>query len=129
MSNSGGGTICGYAVEVRSNRKPVKVVGIGDIIVGTEWQKLEFSQAPVGIDVSNDRFHEPWLSIVGLHSYPAAEALRYWFIAGNSNRWSLETRLVVYEVKFSYDTTRKGVGLTRDHIELWGMERLKEGKA
>jgi hypothetical protein len=107
-----GGTPClyGYSVEARfggyTNGRSRRVND--DFILTTTWQKIPFETGAVGVPAQNwglDRH----LAVIGLMSYDAAQALRWWFLASLNTdyRGSLcvETRLVQHKVRVSWEAT------------------------
>lgn len=92
------GTTHGYTVEARNGGGPVTV---GDQIFDGEWRRVGFTKSAGGIP------DDPMLSQYRLHSYTAAEALRWWFLAvcHRDFRICMETRLVTHQVKYKWTVT------------------------
>jgi len=98
---SASGTEIAYSVEVRYAFGSKLV---GDTIIGEKWQALNFYKSPIGVPVGG--FMTERSNRNGLLSYPAAQALRWWFLADMeaSSDFSVlgfETRLVKHEFKYT----------------------------
>lgn len=98
----------GYSVEARLNTyKPDEVLGN---ILDNRWRRLNFPESHIGVPLH--RKGELGLGELGLVSYAAAQALRWWFHAEAENSRKgicLETRIILHEVTFSYAETPKSV--------------------
>ncbi|WP_295986356.1 hypothetical protein [uncultured Variovorax sp.] len=97
------GTESAWTVEARSciNRP----IACGDLLLGTEWTQVPFNRATVGVPNGGLLFQGADL---GMLTYPAAEALRWWFLADLAAAYKdtgVETRLVEYKVVFSKTAT------------------------
>lgn len=96
------GTTEGWSVEGRSVF--LRAEEINGQLFDERWQRVQFIKGPIG--VPNNSWDEPWLSRMGLHSYAAAQALRWWFHANADLSACLETRLVRHRVKYSVASER-----------------------
>lgn len=102
--SSRNGTMHAYAVEARHNfSEGIIVAGQA---YGQRWKRVHFAESPAPFGVpQGKRYEAPELLATGLHSYAAAQALRWWFHAeadmGPLGALCLETRIVQYEVKYS----------------------------
>lgn len=112
VGSSGRGTTRCYRVQakVMSGGEPIVIiaggvsVGFKDTLTDSRWSDLVFTQSAHGVPAGRpyDEFARH-----GYLSYPAAQALRWWFIA--EQRGPILTRLVEYEFKHSYEATPVGV--------------------
>jgi len=112
----GSATEHAYSVEARYNNDHPKQ--IGDTIFYKEWKPLPFEKSKVGVpnDLMPGKAKE-----MGLLSYQAAQALRWWFHASLSfDGICFETRILKHIVESSY--SEKVVGAF-DHIT--GAETLR----
>jgi hypothetical protein len=92
----------GYTVEARCTLKHPKTVN--GKALGGEWLQLEF---PHGRGVPAAPPYSP-LPLMGLLSYQAAQALRWWWIAEAEaadicSTNGIETRLVQFDVKVDWE--------------------------
>lgn len=114
---SGHGSTAGYSVEARHTSGDHAV--IAGVVYTKEWKRLHPEQAPIGVP-AHGRF-ETWLGQCGLMSYPAAQAIRWWFHAIAEQEFKnicLETRIVKHQVKYSYEETS-----TSEHALIGGEDR------
>src|SRR5690606_9220355 len=79
----------------------------GSQLFDQRWKRVKFDTIPLPVGVPSG---PPSLSglrdKLGLYSYQAAQALRWWFHANAAASWNdlcLETRLVKHRVKYSYE--------------------------
>ena len=102
--SSGSGTMRGYSVEARSMyTRPERINGQ---LFDERWEEIAaVSRSDTG--VPRDPIYEPWLSLLNLHSFEAAQALRWWFHAASPRAYFLETRIVEHEVRYEYGSERK----------------------
>jgi len=95
------GTVSAYSVEARYNYPEPKQ--FGDIILHKEWKKMYFPEGKHGVPVGN-KFDYAQIAL-GLLSYQAAQALRWWLHAEAEVEMlgglCLETRIVKHMVTFS----------------------------
>lgn len=101
------GTTYGYTVEARWAHGTPKQ--IGDTILHKEWQSLHFNKSPIGIPPHGPRYGGGCQrESMGLLSYAAAEALRWWFIAEveaqEGHVISMDTRLVAHKITYKLDS-------------------------
>lgn len=119
--SSGSGTDTAYSVQARMAYITPKVVA-GQLL-DLRWTKIHFDPARNGVPVREGLF--PQFRTLGLLSYQAAQAMRWWFIAAaakDHDHLCLETRLVEHEVKYSYSAVAAraceviGAGDDRRHM-------------
>jgi hypothetical protein len=98
------GTTFAWSVEVRCVlSRPCKV---GNSLIGTAWQTMTFPEGHGGVP-DGPRYLFKGRDF-GLLSYPAAQAMRWWFLAEAALEhlhYNLETRLVKHEIKYSESAT------------------------
>lgn len=102
------GTETAWSVEARSFIK--SPIACGDLLLGTEWSNVPFNRAPGGVP-SGGLFFQG--ADMGLLTYAAAQALRWWFLAelrSNYKDTGVETRLVRHEVKYSKECVAVAAG-------------------
>lgn len=108
----------GYYVEARFPYRPVTFAGVA---LGDKWTRLHFHDgSAVGVPIGAS-FEEPILKMVGLLSYPAAQALRWWFHATanlEGGAFGLETRIVKCAISYSYEVTKQS-----EHLVIGGEDR------
>jgi hypothetical protein len=95
------GSDTAYTVEVRLAYY-VPQIRVGRLL-DTRWQTIDFETARTGVPIARGIF--PTYDTLGLLSYQAAQALRWWFIAEAAKNYEhlcLETRLVEHKVAYSY---------------------------
>lgn len=111
----GESTITEYKVEVRdtifSVHNPIILSDgeHGETIVGPDWQEVRFNKGfnPAGVPLHKATHLEDCKrDILG---YESALALAWTILAQNYYRFGLEARIVAYELKTSWERTRKGV--------------------
>jgi hypothetical protein len=108
-SPSCSGTLVGYSVEGRWNYPAPKM--FGDQILDKEWRTLKFQEGAGGVPTNGCMSSErQYLAQYGLFTQPAAEALRWWFIANAEasefGMFCLETRIVKHLIKYSSSAER-----------------------
>ncbi len=100
---SASGTDTAYTVEARmAYHRPEIVAGHN---LDLRWSRVSFEASRVGVPNRPSMFP---LERLGLLSYQAAQALRWWFVAEaakDHKHLCVETRLVEHEVKYSYSET------------------------
>lgn len=104
---SGHGTETCYAVEVRAAEGCSKVNNLNeigwvkDIWSDTRWHRVSFPESVVGVPAG--RGYEKFIQH-GLYGYPAAQALRWWFLAEQQKRGigAMDTRLIKMEFKYTH---------------------------
>lgn len=104
---SGSGTIDGYSVEARCNYHQAMV--LGDRVIDNRWAQLHFPKGHPGVPIGPS-YSLPFLDVVGLMSYPAAQAMRWWVHAEAERGLKymcLETRIVKHRVSYSYSAKRE----------------------
>jgi hypothetical protein len=99
------GTQQGWSVEARASLEDYPLQ-IAEQVFTTKWKPVHFDPAKVGVPAGRLDFDE-YLRF-GLLSYPAAQALRWWFVAAldMEHKSSVETRLVRHEVKYERSARR-----------------------
>lgn len=100
----GSGTTTAYSVEARyNNPHPREAAGR---LFDNRWQMLHFDKSPIGVPATTWR--HPFVHEIGLLSYQAAQALRWWFLAQLETSVAgclcFETRIVEHKVEYSYAT-------------------------
>lgn len=102
--SSASGSGDGYIVEIRVGRESSRELYIGERRVTTEWTKFEPDMVPKGEGIPNGRSYvSAALQMSGLLDYATAEALRWWAVAVDQERYfDLETRLVRHELSWSW---------------------------
>lgn len=95
------GTVFAYSVDARNNYPEPKQ--FGDVILHKEWKRMYFPEGKCGVPIGN-KFDCAQIAL-GLLSYQAAQALRWWLHAEAEvemlGGMCLETRIVKHEVTFS----------------------------
>jgi hypothetical protein len=115
---SGNGSDVGYSVEVRYTGSNNAVVIDGEIYTG-KWRRFSPKQSPIGVPPHHR--YSVWLDQCHLMSYPAAQAIRWWFHAIADFEFKnlcLETRLVKHAVKYSFSEEA-----ISDHSPIGGEDR------
>lgn len=113
------GTTNGYSVQARYNYPEPKQ--FGDIILHREWKTIYFPKSnTIGVPTGNSL---DWAANqLGLLSYPAAQALRWWFHANAEaeilGSLCLETRIVKHKVEYSIKEQK-----VSDHQYIGGDDR------
>jgi len=95
--SSSSGTTPAYSVEARVNFREPKEVG--GVIFHKEWKRVTFEEAKVGVpnQIFCNRAKE-----LGLLSYSAAQALRWWFHASLVfDSVFFETRILKHVITYS----------------------------
>lgn len=95
--SNGSSSADGYSVEARCcYRTPSIIAGVA---YDGNWRRVLFEQSTIGVP-------ESWhpVSMEGYHSYAAAQALRWWFIAHSEaerviGALGLQTRLVRHRIE------------------------------
>lgn len=103
---SQGGTDYGYLVEARVDLSdPEQICGH---LLDNRWRTIYFTKNQLGVP---NQCSADAVNVLGLHTYHAAEALRYWFMAEAQNfrGWGigLETRLRCYKVTYKLDSFKE----------------------
>lgn len=105
----GHGTTPGYQVQARYIGEP-KI--LGGVMLSKEWKTLWFPNSPVGVPTHSGP-HDWYLPAAECMSYEAAQALRWWFLsvcaADILGSMCIETRLLAYRIKYSYEATEPKV--------------------
>lgn len=102
------GTNFGYRVEAR-NSSLLPPRQVGGQIFDAKWREVIFHKSKVGVPQTAEHEHELLMS--DLLSYPASQALRWWFHALASQELMdtcIETRLVKYKVEYTVKITAEG---------------------
>lgn len=106
--NSGNGSTTGYSVEARYAYDSPLVVG--DITLDLRWRTIHFPQGSPGVPERAAWEGDPIR--YGLHTWAAAEALRWWFVAeveaAHRGHFCLETRIVEHHIKYNYSVEAVG---------------------
>lgn len=110
---AGQGSGVGYTVEARYNSDDARV--ICGMPLTRKWQHVSTTRAPSGVPTEQVCLGmTPFFE--GVLNYPAAQALRWWFIAAAAvehNDLLLETRLVEHRCEYTWkDTTIRAVNET-----------------
>jgi len=107
MGSRGSSTMRCYKVQARMSIGcgPLEIRGaktlIGkNIITDSRWETLNFPEAAIGVPASKWKVE---YADHGYLSYPAAQALRWWLLAEQYSITGLETRLVEFQFKSSYE--------------------------
>lgn len=103
---SGSGTQRCWTVEARAavgcSRAKAPVAGMWGTKVWSDhhWERVGFKEGTPGVPAG-----QPWDEFTkhGFYSYAAAQALRWWFVAEQGSFGALDTRLVEYEFKYSWE--------------------------
>lgn len=116
--SSGSGSDSGFTVQARyAYPEPKDFHGQ---ILDNRWRTLHFQQSPIGVPAQAR--YAPWSgSMPGLMTYPAAEALRWWFIANAAHSFDhfcLETRIIKHEIKYSYSEEAVAAGPATSSLDL-----------
>lgn len=93
----------GYTVEARLMQKGGAAI-VNGMAIGPTWVKLHFQDSPIGVPkgrVYGGSRHTTLLT------YPAAQALRWWFIA-SAETYGLETRLIEHRCECTFVETAIG---------------------
>lgn len=97
-SSGGGKTPC-YSVEARiPSGQPEQV---GETIYHAEWRGVLFDKSVVGVP---SNLHCRAAEDLGLLSYEAANALRWWFHAA-AKSYVIQTRIVKHVIEHNYQET------------------------
>ena len=114
---SASGTETAYTVEARHAYYQPEV--IAGHLLDLRWSRIECAPAHGGVPIKEGLF--PFHSTLGLLSYQAAQALRWWFIAAAAKDYKhlcIETRLVEHKITYSYSEVAEracaGVGTKDD---------------
>jgi hypothetical protein len=105
---SGSGTNVGYTVEARlAYMVPQTVVGM---VLDTRWQRINFPQGVPGV---REKTGSPYdVATYWLHTWAAAQALRWWFHSEadlhGPGSYCLETRIVEHRVNYTYSVEAVG---------------------
>lgn len=88
----------GYSVEARCTYRDPAI--IGGRAYDKEWRQVYFDKSPIGVPERQTSI----VSMEGYHSYAAAQALRWWFIAATeverlAGSLCIETRLVRHRIE------------------------------
>lgn len=97
------GTESAWIVEARSGIK--RPIACGDLLLGSEWTSVPFNRAAAGVPNGHMLFQG---ADMGMLTYPAAQALRWWFLADLAASFKdtgVETRLVEYKITYSKTAT------------------------
>ena len=102
--SSGNGTMEGYSVEARSvYTSPQNINGQ---LFDERWATVKFNNnSLIGVP-EGPSWSIHWLRLCGLYSYPAAQALRWWFHANSEHQLCLETRIIKHKINYSYQSSR-----------------------
>lgn len=104
---SGSGSIPCYSVEARI--VGTKVKEIGEMILHSDWQRVNFQKCGVGqIGIPCEALTERAYRGHGLLSYAQAQGLRWWFHAQLTHAYGLETRIIKHIINHSYQETVEG---------------------
>jgi hypothetical protein len=114
---SRGGTQSAWSVQVRCSGHMAPVI-LGEHAFDNQWRDLPFEIGAHGIPMGS-RFdvHQQ----MGLMTYAAAQALRWWFLADLTvagKEYRFETRLVRHEVTYSISTKPLGACQQTDHLQI-----------
>lgn len=110
--SSASGTHKAFSIEARyAFHTPKK---FGDLLLDTRWRRVNYTDVPDGFGVPKGTRHLFAADQCGLLGYAAAQALRWWFHA-NADHYlgfsaCLETRIVVHEVKYSFNESAIDAG-------------------
>lgn len=116
--NSGSGTFDAYSVEAMCDYGSAQEVG-GQIF-DNRWKRVDFEPSKIGVPVGPS-YQIAVLNQVHLLSYPAAQALRWWFHAACetfSSGLCMRSRIVQHRVIYSYSEER-----VSEHMEIGGDDR------
>ena len=100
----------GYQVQARYNNHEPKQ--FGELILDKRWKTLYFPKSPIGVP---SRRQWDWhLGATECLSFPAAQALRWWFMAQcHCEEWGgglcVETRIVAFRIEYSVKSTAEMV--------------------
>jgi hypothetical protein len=97
------GSESAWIVEARSSIN--RPIACGELLLGTEWAPVPFNRASCGVANGHLLFQGADL---GMLTYPAAQALRWWFLADLAAVFKdigVETRLVEYKITYSKTST------------------------
>lgn len=118
--NAGSGTMNGdgWTVEVRlaDYAQPIQ---IGDMVVSHQWQRVGFTPAVIGVPAHSE--YQSYLGYTRYLSYPAAQALRWWFhaeAAKGSLALGLHSRLVKHRIRVEHSVEAVSV-----HCGIGGEDR------
>ncbi len=112
----------GWTVEVCVDEfaKPISLSDqSSDFMVTHQWQTLPFRQSPIGVPTRAE--YQAYLGYTGYLSYPAAQALRWWFhaeVAKSSLALGLRSRLVKHKIEVQHKVTAVSI-----HCEIGGDDR------
>ncbi len=120
-AGSGSSGTDGWSVEVRVDdfAKPIQLANADGFMVTHQWQRLPFEQGPVGVPTHAE--YQATLGYTRYLSYPAAQALRWWFhaeAAKSSLAIGLRSRLVKHRVEVQHQVTAVSI-----HCEVGGDDR------
>lgn len=105
--SSASGTEFAYTVEARYAYPEPKV--ICGMMLDLRWRSVQFDPSPIGVPTQHR--YCPWGGgFPHLMTYPAAQALRWWFLAQAKSVFDhlcVETRLVKHEV--TYQISEKAI--------------------
>lgn len=99
----------GYTVEARCTLREPR--SVGPILLGQEWAEVPFNRSPQGgIPMAHPYSPLPMMSVM---SWPAAQALRWWFHAeaastGIMSDLGIETRIIEHAIKLEYECRAVG---------------------
>lgn len=99
----------GYTVEARCILKEPR--SVGRMVLGQAWTEVQFERAPIGVPAAHPYSPLPLMNVL---SWPAAQALRWWFHAdaastGHMGDLGIETRLVEHTIKLDYECRAVGI--------------------
>lgn len=108
----------GWSVEVRLDdyAQPTQV---GDMVVSHQWSHVHFAPAAIGVPAHSE--YQNYLGYTRYLSYPAAQALRWWFhaeAAKASLALGLRSRLVKHRIRVEHAVEAVSV-----HCEIGGEDR------
>jgi len=108
---SGSGSTVGYSVEARyAYYKPLPITE--DFTLDLRWRRIPINtRGPIGVPDRN-AWHGDAIRY-GLHSWEAAQALRWWFLADletqrNLSTMCVETRIVEHKITYSFSVEATG---------------------
>lgn len=108
----------GWTVEVRLDDY-AQPTPVGDMLVSHQWQRVIFAPAAIGVPSHSE--YQSYLGYTRYLSYPAAQALRWWFHAEATKAslaLGLRSRLVKHRIRVEHKVEAVSV-----HCEIGGEDR------
>lgn len=98
----------GYTVEARCTSREPRMVG--RMLLGQTWQEVVFERSAIGVPCAHSHSALMFCSVM---SWPAAQALRWWFHAeaagvGIMSDLGVETRIIEHAIKLDYECRAVG---------------------